>query len=426
MQYWRAQRLLKAMDLDLTSLRRSTHKDSGMSLGTTGSIAVSNRQMRLLRSTISWVVTLLGILVSYVAIIELDTLPVLRDGFPPEWPRASLLAFLALFPPLAVAVALCSRRHAGLLLLTAAPVLGAWSLFLPSEASTLLDSIQLLLISSLFFAIPGAFYFFTGRAGWPPLVAGGKLRVIVGGFLFTAWAAFGFIASVSKGVSWGDLPRRWNSTVLYAQPFPDHVVFTGRVVLVGNAFPYDKDSSGWCVMRVEHRYWGLPVWALGLVVVRGYFKKGERGDYLVDGTRSPELTLHFLPVIEPYGGCHLARTAHAKADLRVLNDGPPRSGVRVVGWVYRDPDRQSAAGAPVHITDPGGSTSVTTDLQGVYDRTGLPPGHYKVEVAYTGPIDDFNAQFSHREADVQAGEAWGGTLYAGPQALSPQRFRQAH
>lgn len=135
-------------------------------------------------------------------------------------------------------------------------------------------------------------------------------------------------------------------------------------------------------------------------------------------------TLHFLPVIEPYGGCHLRRITDAKADLRVLNDGPPRSCVRVVGWVYRD--GQPTAGAVVHITGPGGTTSVTTDRQGIYDQTGLPPGRYKVEVDYIGPSDDFYAQFSHGEADVQAGEAWGGALNGGTQAPPSLRPSQAH
>ena len=114
--------------------------------------------MRLLGSTISWVVALLGVLLSYIAIIELDTAPVFRDGFPAEWQRALPLALFALIPPLAVAIALRNRQHAGLLLLAASPLLGAASLPGVIQTSAGLALVGGFFEAALLFAIPGAFY----------------------------------------------------------------------------------------------------------------------------------------------------------------------------------------------------------------------------------------------------------------------------
>jgi hypothetical protein len=101
----------------------------------------------------------------------------------------------------------------------------------------------------------------------------------------------------------------------------------------------------------------------------------------------------------------------AVADLRVLDDGPSKPGVRVIGRVYWDSyaDSAPACGVQVLITGPGGAVSVTTDQRGVYDRAGLPAGHYSVRLADEGLRDHFNPG---AEGDARSGEAWGASLIA--------------
>jgi hypothetical protein len=154
----------------------------------------------------------------------------------------------------------------------------------------------------------------------------------------------------------------------------------------------------------------LPSWAPDLVILRGFFKQGERKQYFVDGIRSQGLLTHFLPIIEPQ---HCGRTDFlegAMVDLRVLQDGPPTSGIRIIGRVYTDMYAASepARGAKLLITGPTGTISTATDQQGIYDLIGLPPGHYIVEIELEN-----QRRYSYRsEGDVKPGEVWGSDLIA--------------
>jgi hypothetical protein len=100
----------------------------------------------------------------------------------------------------------------------------------------------------------------------------------------------------------------------------------------------------------------------------------------------------------------------AAVDLRVLQDGPPSSGVRIIGRVYADTYGTPASGAKVLITVPGGSISTTTDQQGIYDLVGLPAGRYSVRLE-----PGIATMYSHEtEQDVKSGEVWGATLFDRP------------
>jgi hypothetical protein len=97
-------------------------------------------------------------------------------------------------------------------------------------------------------------------------------------------------------------------------------------------------------------------------------------------------------------------------DLRVLQDGPPKDGVRIIGRVYTGMyvTSEPARGIKLLITGPGGSISTTTDHQGVYDLVGLAPGHYSVDVE-SGSHSDYR---DRAQADVKSGEVWEATLIA--------------
>ena len=380
--------------------------------------AVSNHRVRLIQSTVSWFATLLGLLISILAIMQLDTAPVFGDDYPPDWPRASSLALLALVSALSVGLALKSRRQAGTLLLASSPLLGACNVWFHVRNAALPELIVVFGTGSLYFSIPGLFFLLTALAGWPPLVSSSRFagirttfRVSLCSLLLAAWVACGLFASVSRHENWSDFKTCYSgsSAVLSAKKFPGSVVLTARVVFVGNSLwlHYDPDHSNWCVVRVEHRYWGVPWWTPGFAVLRGYFKKGERGEFLVDVRRSKGLLLHFLPIFEPYPCCHMMELSEAAVHLRVLSDGPPKSGVRIIGSVYTRVKgaRHAAGSVNVLIEGPGGVISATTDQEGIYDQSGLPAGHYTVQVE---SLDA--AVQSREEGDARIGEAWGATL----------------
>jgi len=168
-----------------------------------------------------------------------------------------------------------------------------------------------------------------------------------------------------------------------AQTSPRHTVFTGRVLSVGR--PVNAWSSPWALVQVEHVYWGLPHWMRWIVFVRGYFKDTDKGqEYLVDAHRSEGALTRFLPVVEFYPCCHTVPLSYAQVDLRVLHDGPPKSGVRIIGRVYRvlggKPGWMFIQGVPVTVTGPVGSVSVVTDESGIYDLRDLPQGYYSVRL----------------------------------------------
>jgi hypothetical protein len=103
------------------------------------------------------------------------------------------------------------------------------------------------------------------------------------------------------------------------------------------------------------------------VILRRFFKKGEQREYFVDGRPSAALLAHFLFVIEPYPCCHTQPLERAAADLRALQEGPAKSGVRVIGSVFSKMYGESAPAPEVEIlvTGPAGTVTTTTDQQGV-------------------------------------------------------------
>jgi hypothetical protein len=202
----------------------------------------------------------------------------------------------------------------------------------------------------------------------------------------------------------------------FATPLcPRQAVFTAKALYVGRIDRDDAARSGrtvghWALASVEHQYWGLPWWSSTLVFLAdGRFEEGR--EYFVDGDRS-SLVSHLVPLVH-IGTCtRSAPLKSAQIDLRILRDGPPKSGVRIVGRVVRQALGQSTEPAPgikVQITGPLGPMFVMSDEQGVYDASGLPPGRYSLTVGSAGP--DYLASLP-LQRDLKAGDVWGRTLLA--------------
>ena len=130
--------------------------------------AVSNHRVRLIQSVAIWLATLMGLLISMLALAQLDTAPVFGDDYPPDWPRASGLALMALVPALSVGLAFKSRRQAGILLLVASPLTGACNVWSPARNGALPDLILAFGTGSLYFSIPGLFFLLTSERDMTP------------------------------------------------------------------------------------------------------------------------------------------------------------------------------------------------------------------------------------------------------------------
>jgi hypothetical protein len=180
------------------------------------------------------------------------------------------------------------------------------------------------------------------------------------------------------------------------QPFavqqsPKQAVFIARVFATGILWP--KTTSPlregyprryWALALVQKGYWGLPWWDHKIVLLTSFVRGGsgfERSDtYFIDGNRSSRGMTQFLPVFET----HCTRTGamkYSEVDLRALRDGAPKNGVRLMGYTFRRTSTgewKDVPGTSVGISGPAGETIVTSDQQGLYDISGLPPGWYFV------------------------------------------------
>jgi hypothetical protein len=365
----------------------------------------------LLRISLSWSVIVLGVLTGILFIV-VSCHVAFEHGVEDDWFPSTLAALIASIALLGSVAAITSPRRAGLFFLIAGPVMGScfvawWRSFRFEAGVSFLALVSTGVGLSFLFAIPGLFWLFTARAGWRPVLSSStRVKVFAGPCLLatcvvvgvTAWLCMPHYGSFECGVS----------APVSAQRSPNHVVFVGKIVLVGRSEDQGQFSS-WSVVRVERRFWGLPWWAPRLVILFGdVFGTGNRAEYFVDGVRGAGWA-HFLPIIESYP---CGRTQHlnsAAVDLRVLQDGPPKSGVRIIGQVYTAMDSTGlpAQGVKLSITGPGGKVTATTDSQGIYDLVGLPSGHYSVQVEPEGQRDHFSGAAS---GDVKSGEVWGTTL----------------
>ncbi len=120
--------------------------------------------------------------------------------------------------------------------------------------------------------------------------------------------------------------------------------------------------------------------------------------------------MHFLPIVD-IDFCSHTQLVEQAVDLRVLHDGPPKSGVRIIGHVYHETlvALEPVPNANLLVTGPNGTIQATTDQQGIYDFVGLPPGHYAIEVQSK---NQYHTRSYRAESNLKDGEVWGATLTA--------------
>ncbi len=244
--------------------------------------------------------------------------------------------------------------------------------------------------------VPGAFWYITGRCGWPAIVSKpismlSKAAVLLCLLVLTVAGALAI-----------DFRAIWSGECHHdVQPFaeqqsPQQAVFIARVIGSGLLWGRNQKMPGprryWALAAVQKRFWGLPWWDRRIVVLT-MFTRGVGDPFphdetdFVDGRRLPGSLTRFLPICETF--CTRTNSvADAEVDLRVLHDGPHQKGVRILGRTVRltaDSHWETMPATKVEIQGPSGKLILTSDDQGIYDITGLPPGYYEVS---RQPVED--------------------------------------
>jgi hypothetical protein len=173
-----------------------------------------------------------------------------------------------------------------------------------SQPSPLLPALFLL-------TVPGAFWYATGRAGWPILISKRISVVTVSAVVFC------LLMATLAGAAALDFRIIWSGECHYsAQPFtarlgPQQAVFTARMFGARRLWgPDDSQWSPqwrryWVLASVQEQFWGLSWWDRKVVIIlvsaRGDRAAPPRGEIdFVDGRGLPGSLTRFLPIYETF------------------------------------------------------------------------------------------------------------------------------
>lgn len=380
-----------------------------------------SRPKRWLRSIVDWLIAVAGVLVGVLAL----SVTASRSGQQIDWLLAAGVSIPGCLLILGTAVSVFYSRKLGAILCFLAAAVAESVLVVPSAfvfpggmpwSETLTSSLAVLLPP----CVPGAYWLVTSRRGWPPNAdvhtrSVRRAVIDVGATLIALYllVGVGTIAIMGQYQSIGDYGCRATPIPVHAL-IPTDTEFVAKIMFVGLPYRHanGKTWSTWAVASVQKEFWGLPWWNKKIVVLT--FKIFTNGQTLfIDGSRSGGLLTLGIPVVE-LKLCGSKPVSDAAVELRVLRDGPPKNGVRIIGHTvseYPDFHSEPLPGATVLITGPDGTVETTSYQQGIYDVQGLPPGSYTVRA---GTPDETNHAYPSCDtkdgAHLIAGEVWGCTL----------------
>jgi hypothetical protein len=350
------------------------------------------RHARALQKVVSWVVVASGIGVG-VFICSFA-------GARSIWGWEDLLRCLAVLLCGMVSIvsafwAMRSRKRAARWYLFAAiPAFFSW-LAQGHSYTMLQDTAQGATLVGVLLVTPGLFWLVTHKFRWPELLGHTVFSRLLLTALAVATAGIVFCETLAVMLRSNiPIPGRCDSTSVITSPLDsDHTMFLAHPLFpshppetVLDYYNPDYYNPFPGVLVVDHEYWGLPWWNHWIVAAPLPRVFGN-GQFLVEAERHDGLLSRLIPipVYLPRGGCGQSGTVpHVQAQLRILREGKPKSGARIIGEVEGiDSDMRfsgEVAGAEVVISGPEGDTHAITDESGVYDVNGLPPGRYRVRI----------------------------------------------
>jgi hypothetical protein len=256
-----------------------------------------------------------------------------------------------------------------------------------------------LAISLLVLAIPVTFWRFAARFGWPVPLPRSLWSIIAGNPFSSSVALLAVLAMVGVGslslMPWlppvGDCSGR---PLLDERGVPRGVDFTAKIILVGPRFPLGilRERSLWSLARVHERFGPRSFKVPQFVVLRGFFEAADQSrEYFVESTAGSDTVLgHLVPVVEPLDCGHTALLEDAGAWIRILREGAPKSGARLIGRVYvgvpyDHRGKRPAPGTHLNLDGTTGTITSIADADGIYDFRSVPPGTYTLHAIVTEP-----------------------------------------
>ncbi len=324
---------------------------------------------------------------------------------------ASLVA--GLIPLGASLIATCNQRIAARIYLCAAPIALLFVPLFPLEFGGMLGTTVAFGGAVI---VPGFFWRLAARHDWPsPLPRSFPSRrpglttgLALGVFCF--WVVGAFFCSLALPW-WSPVGDCGGQPLLDEHGSPRNIDFTAKVLFVGPRSFLGK--SLWAIAGVDEGFSSPPLPTI--VILRAFFEPSDKSvSYFVEGSRSYGAFFRFLPIIER---TDCGRTQYAKdatVPLRILRDGPPKSGVRLIGRARIDRSYDRVLGRPVpglevSIVGPSGPIVSITDSQGVYDVKDLPPGRYTVHAQIQN--SQGRASEGHGDAELKTGEVGEANLF---------------
>jgi hypothetical protein len=281
---------------------------------------------------------------------------------------------------------------------------------------------------STFFAIFGAFWWWTARRGWPNLLAPRSGSVAQRGcFVAARVLALAVLAIIATFAL-----EAWHSSLwtpdcsgseLFDKPLTPHdAVFTARVLWTGHHAKVDDTWAGdWAIARVETRFWGLPSSSPVVLLTNNIYGQGRR--YLISGMREEGFLTRYLPIVEVTRCGHRYSRPIDDAQLQLhLLRTPARGSPRIVGsvlsatpadqrprrrrnpigrrratnwftaWLWPDdldiyesalrelPTHKPLPGARVALTSSSGASLLVADRDGVFELPPLVPDDYTLKL----------------------------------------------
>jgi hypothetical protein len=360
----------------------------------------------VLRTVAGWLIIVQATLLGMLAIAVLGSTGSTWEGGPVLLLTFATIA-VGIAPILSSFVALRNPRKAAYIALWVAPI----ALLLIFRFPWGFHAAVLVFAGAL--VIPGLFWLVTSRLNWPlplrsPMFPGNPhLDTILSLGMICVLVVIAVLSSLLLPW-WSPIGDCGGRPLLTEQGAPRNIDFTARIVFVGPGSLHGW--SLWSIARVEHRFADLTSGLANLIILRGFFHPKDKSErYFVEGVRSRGGLTRFLPVFEPTDCGRTARLEDAGVALRVLRDGPPSSGGRLIGVVYasiHSAPRNAVPGVSVLATGPAGSVVSVTDAQGIFDFIDLPPGQYTVE-----PLTRSNGRNLSVGLDLKSGDVKDYSIY---------------